>query len=794
MRISTFRGAKDATPVHVDEPWENLAMRFQRFSVLPVSSSDSAAEIKAHKERVACWSPASFRGGRLAANVESVCCAVLDFDGTDRDQTLKLMQEVCEFAHVIHTTPRNDTSTGRLRWRAIIPLSRPATAAEWPAVWRALKRRFPLTDSADSDASRIYFMPACLADKRGDVIVHIETEGPCLNTDDLIAASPGKVEASEPVRPLTRDDLRTLAKRLVRSADLERAQTGRALNAIAAGEPWAEPGERDSTLFACLRVIVREAPWATDASVIAALEPSRALMARGNADSHTAEDVAEKLARIREHARQPAPQVTARLADSGVAPYSEAELQTLADFCQCDRQSLQRRWIVQRNGAQYFLVLDDSGPHYVGPFPPKDCRGAAAQWLARATSAGISLTAISDKGRARKKSADDLLDEYGQIASEVNTSLVEQRSRFDFDRKAMIEAPAPLRSIEPRYDAEVDRWLQLLCGPQYQRVLQWLSMATELDKPLPAIFFTGSRGNGKGLFAESVARLWTTKSATKYASLAGNFNELITSCPLVFADEYVPLEKGTEKLREFITDRHRPLNRKFLPTTVIEGCVRLVIAANEEDALRVGGDISADSLGALAERMLIVKVDGHAAREFVAALPDRGDSFRAGDRLAAYAMWLKANLKWERKGRMSVTTDSGDMIEARANQSGTRGDVLEVIFRACRTPAAGGVTPTVILRDGVIMVHVGRVIESWPATFGHDKCPRTRVREAIQKLGDGKERQPLAGSRARYLAINVEALRQYAQAQGYDREIVDDWFAEAGKTKTVNVMGASAVN
>ncbi len=768
---STFPRVTSTAPT-LREGWGSLVELLTAPAVvLRASTTDGKEAIKRAKEAAPCWSPCVFRGTRAKAAAVAVSCAVLDLDGVDLATFRAVLCDVADLDAVVHSTARHAPHVdGLIRARVVIRLSRLVAAAEWPAVWRGLRARWPATDKADSDASRLYFLPSRLADCAAFARVY---EGEALDVEELVASAPAKPTTAELPPPpkgraMSREDLETLAKKLRRSSDLERAQTGRALSAIARGEPWAEPGEQDTRIFACFRAIVQACPWASDRSILALVEPSRALMSQFAGDWG---DLPDKLARIRAHAERP------DTGPTGVEPYSAEELAELGEFC---GGSTDRRWILQRNGAWYLLVTDaERGPRYLGPFPQADRMLAAGEHLARAASGGVALRAPDSKGIMRAKSAERLGEEYGRVVSDVRVSLIEPANRYDEATGAVIEAPAPLRRLEPQYDPEVDEWLRLLCGEQYEGVQRWLAAATDLAKPCVALMFTGARGNGKSLFAESVARLWTTAAAVKWAAVKGGaFNDALTQCPLIFADEYVPLEKGTEHLREFITDRIRPLQRKFLPSATIDGCIRMVIASNDADALRVGGDLSGDTLGALAERILVVHTPGSEARAFTDAMADKGDSIRSGDRLARHALWLRDNLQWEREGRLMIRTRSEALIARQANDSGARGDVLQLVCHALRNRIAGGAEPMVLAKDGEILVHPGRVIDSWGNIYPHEKCPRAKVRAALKALAvDARERRPLNGSRARYLSISLDALRDTTEALGYDRAIVADWLA-----------------
>ena len=141
------------------------------------------------------WSPGTFVGERRGkGNVERLWCLVFDIDGT---KTIGWALDV--FAGrlgLLHTSKSHTPE--RHRYRVVLPLARPVTAAEHDAMWRRFNHRWPNAfDDGAKDASRFWYRPALGASRLYETR---ELEGPPLDPDDVLSW-PEPPTAREPVSP-----------------------------------------------------------------------------------------------------------------------------------------------------------------------------------------------------------------------------------------------------------------------------------------------------------------------------------------------------------------------------------------------------------------------------------------------------------------------------------------------------------------------------------------------------------------------------------------------------------------
>jgi len=150
MKIATFKNAEDAFPVVAEVEWPDIVKGLSWFR--EISGED--------KTKCPAWSPAEYNHGdrRGIKNVGNVCCAVLDYDhGVTFHEGLERWSG---YERLAHTTWSH--STAEHRFRVVLPLQRPVPAHLWSAGYRWLVGTVDggRADSACSDPSRIFFMPA----------------------------------------------------------------------------------------------------------------------------------------------------------------------------------------------------------------------------------------------------------------------------------------------------------------------------------------------------------------------------------------------------------------------------------------------------------------------------------------------------------------------------------------------------------------------------------------------------------------------------------------------------------
>ncbi len=785
MKLSLFKGARDGVAKVHDTTWGDFT-----------TSLGPHREFLGEKEQLPAFSPAEFMPGlpRLARNVLRVWFGVLDLDHVSPQKMAQVVRALDGISSVVYSTwshPKHILS-GQWSARVLVQLSRPIEVAEWATFWPALLARFEApSDPQCKDPGRIYFgafyPPGTQPQDRH---YHVFPGAP-LDVSTLAAQSTfaAPVQATDKI---PRDRLAALARTWKRSRKEQTAHMGECLARLCNGEPFAEIGNVDNTIFRLVSELVKEWPNAEPGHLAQHFVPS---LQRMGPNPHTLEDVQRKIERAQADVSAAAVAIElAALSESKIRiqeafahldpdrdwPYTDAELEEIATATKTpNRDELRKRWIIQRGPMFYIL---GPGGAYSPPYSEKDALSAVLRDLAPARSAGVELFVETLQG-PRRKSLSELMADYGSVAQNYHLDLRAQRSRYDGSSRIFVEAPCPLRALIPTYDPQVDAWLRALAGAYIQDLLNWIALATDLDNTCAALMLTGPKGVGKGLLAHGLSRLWTTSQPTMLEQAMGSFNAPLAKCPLVFADEALPNDfRGhgrTAELREFIAARSRPYTQKYQPDTVMLGASRLIIAANNEGVLNFNEELGPDDIRAIGERIFHLRiaraqVDGEdvgPAETFLKAID--APSFVKEDRLAKHALWLRDNYPVRREGRFLISAKNDDTIKALSTKGGIRSALCQWLIGYLKNPAPVDALGQFGVRiyQGRLLVRSDTILDQWGIYVTNESVPQLgKLAQAITNLskGDRPHVTPGRGKPAvHYRAIDTGHLLAWADQTEY---------------------------
>lgn len=429
-------------------------------------------------------------------------------------------------------------------------------------------------------------------------------------------------------------------------------------------------------------------------------------------------------------------------------PYTFNELQQWKDII-----ATGHRWILQKDRS-FYLFFHGS---YKGPYSEIEAHGAALRELAAAASAGVDIYKTNKDGSSDFKSLRQLIAEYGTVAERVSTDLRAQIITYDEQERTIVEAPCPLRKLEPRYDPDVDQWMYQLAGDQYYDDLKtWFAILPRLDIVRSALALIGKHSVGKSLTALSGSGLWTKEGPCMLEQALADFNDSILRCPLIFADEHLPKDfRGTtptEQLRAFIQSTERPLKRKHLPNSKCLGVTPLLIAAHDLEVLRPSENISNNEVEGSVLRFLIIPARVEAAHFLANLHPtthERG--WVEHDIVARHIWWLVYNHKHQSKGRFYFTPSNPEHAMWFATSGGGKSALLRwlVSFLADRKKFEGDANSKLHVRihKGRLYVNIGGVLSYWDKYVGNEKCPNAGLLSRLlaeishperQKMKDGK--------------------------------------------------------
>jgi len=178
LTISLFADEHDTRPRREEATWGELKVRLSRFELRDEKSG-------------AAWSPVRYADGATRGNaaVETVSVAVMDVDdGSDPEITHRRLEEL-GFEHVIHST--HSSTPEHPKFRAIVPLGNPCSAASWPGIFPRLCALLTdgHTDPGTKDPARLFYLPSA---KPGGKTFTYSGHGRAVLPTDLPELPPGE--------------------------------------------------------------------------------------------------------------------------------------------------------------------------------------------------------------------------------------------------------------------------------------------------------------------------------------------------------------------------------------------------------------------------------------------------------------------------------------------------------------------------------------------------------------------------------------------------------------------------
>lgn len=429
--------------------------------------------------------------------------------------------------------------------------------------------------------------------------------------------------------------------------------------------------------------------------------------------------------------------------------YTESEIARFAAMQKCSVAEFKTRWVIVNNGACWIFGPSGYRPavknaldlaialkKFLAPVPPSSLSPAGIDWE-YTVGAGT-----------KEKTNERIITEYGSLAINHVLDMSIEESRYDVKTETFYERVCPLRKLEPVYDEQVDTWLRYLGGKNAETLLNWCATCLDLSRPSCAIYVHGSKGCGKNMLAEGIARLWGT-APTPIDSLTGNFNSAIVNCPVIFADEEIPKGVTSGFLRSLCGRTSHAFKRKQAHESSVNGCVRLIIAANNPDLLNFSKeDFSVDDINAVAARILYFKCDSQAA-DYLTSLGgfEGTKDWINADRIAKHMLWLNTTRDVKKGSRFMVEGGLDIVHRNLATNGATRERTVEWICRAMIEFWAEK-NPGIRFGGGELFVNASFVQQKWDQILKDPHIPSLKkIGQAFKPLSTGERRLKIDGAR-----------------------------------------------
>lgn len=808
--VSTFSAVKAPVPTHVGEiDWDFLAAELGKFADKP-------------KNQVELWSPTQFDPGvpRSKRTARALSCIVADLDGISNGDLKRVLDRlkagpwpfaVCTSAsHMRWEEPKDGAQkyNGTPRVRVVLPLAEQVPAGRWPSVApRVNEFFFGLCDPAAlNDVARVYYEstrptgPFKPGAAPAEPLFLARTTGPCIEVDDLPSSAEARKRLamfSGKVKKKRRNEgivsiagLAELASEYrAKRSDMDR-EIGRRIKALIEGKAFAKHGDqdelggRDITAYRLSGIFARRWPDSSAEQIAGVFE--RSLSAMGTDTKLTAELILPKaerhLAAAREAREEAAGAQEAALRERiinayrGTEKWGTDEAYKGDEIAQWGGQRLRTRWIIRKGPAHYVFLHGD----YLGPYQEKELVAKARDLLAPAEPWGVTVFDEFDGVEYRNpKTPAQLVLEYGSVADNVVGRMGEPVSWFDEEASTLNVAKAPQRVFEAKFDKDVHGWLESFGDPA---LLAWVACVPRINKPIPALFLNGPPDIGKSLLTRGLSQLWTTGGATSAEEYVSTWNTGIMNCPLVVADESIPRELTSARLRRLVQDETQEVRQKFMDSLTVHGCLRLMITTNNHKVLDFDENLTINDVNAIASRFLVVRPDDAPAR-YLAALGGRPGvaDFVTGDRIAKHALWLAENhTDGIDESERFLLPPSQEMIERLRLTSGNIPRIMGWISRWILDGGAilrSMVKADFLRADGqeqtlAVSTHV--VSQYW-RDYSNARQPREEhIRAGLSLLGLGKR-----GRKGEHM-ITYETVRRWCEVTG-----LNDWAVLEDGLKTM---------
>lgn len=778
LTFTTYPTARTTTGQPSSKTWESWCEIFAARAVRESKDGPSVVLGEIAKEK-----------RRAKANVRAAHAIGIDLEKLTQEVVAQVFDALDPYEYFMWTT--HSHTEKNIRLRIVLPFAEAIEPSDYAAVWSGLNLLIGKTnDPQTKDISRLHYLPSHPPGAEG--ATSWKHGGQWISAGDLPDTTNSSFDAV--TQEVTSDDP-VVVRRLVESARAKLRVVHKddplkpLAKALLDGEDLGGPGKRHNAIRSLTWWLAEKIKNIPTAALNELFSTSLHSIRKQNPDDpQTLEQVVsayqgaqtkileseQQYAEKKEAERRKKAQEFQVKSSGSDSAYTPDDLKRIAALHDWEPGQLRDKWIIQREGMHW--MIDASGA-YRGPYLKEDVSIAVTKILARAP---VRLTETTRNGVSYRPFS-DVVRESGQVAERVVSDMTLQHTRFDTTSLTLYEAILPLRKLTPAFHPEIDEWLKLLAGPQYSRLVDWLSCVSDLNKLLCAVYLDGPKGAGKTLLPTGLARLWTEGPPGDLELVLSDFNDEISRCPLLLADEEMPRPYRsttvTTKLRSMLSTLQRTLKRKFKPPTELMGAVRLMLAANNEFLLDSKDVSSAQDLDAIAQRFLYINVPQEAS-DYLNELPRKTRGFWANQGIAEHALWLRDNHEVEAPGkRFWVEGDVSQMHRLLMTGSRWNSLVCEWLTRYLMQPELFDNKNTGHVRTGKgeLMVNDQGVIDGWELYMKNTKAePETnKIGAALRALASTQHRPSLRfkGKRIRYRIIDIDHVLAWSDRHNIgDRE------------------------
>jgi len=272
--------------------------------------------------------------------------------------------------------------------------------------------------------------------------------------------------------------------------------------------------------------------------------------------------------------------------------------------------------------------------------------------------------------------------------------------------------------LEPEPNTDVDAWLRIFAGAQYEKLCRWIGLALAWDEgPICALSVRGSPGCGKKLLVRGLVETVDTEKCSD-ATEFGQFKSGIGYSPFLVVNEGFPARHKmpvppADAFRQFVGGDPIRFEEKYKVPITVRNPLRVIFTTNNDDivnALAGGRDLTPYDRDAIAQRLFHIDVPD-AAAEWLMDLGglDFTKGWIAGDSgrksryvVAKHFLYLHSIRSQHTRGRFLMEGSNCErLIKAMTLRSGAAPAVFEILTRLIELAGKQG---SAVIEGGAIFV------------------------------------------------------------------------------------------
>ena len=299
--------------------------------------------------------------------------------------------------------------------------------------------------------------------------------------------------------------------------------------------------------------------------------------------------------------------------------------------------------ILKSSTSAQFYVLNEETGEYVGPTTWD--LGNIQKRVSENCPNVVKLDKIvvkNDEPTVVLKSLNEILMQYTSYYNGVVISHTIENSFYDRANEELVVA-VKKQDFKPVFHEDVDHWLELLGGDALK---DWVALYSDQTKQLSALVIIGAPGIGKGVLATGLKALNQNRFVESNQINTPHGRQNLVYSPLIVDDEGLGFGgsavENTKTIRSLVGTSSFEANVKYGSKVIVNVNPRILITANNWNAIRLDGMVSNEDKEAVKQRFSIINAtENTSAAEYLEQC-DVGE-WIARNKLAEHFTWLAKN-------------------------------------------------------------------------------------------------------------------------------------------------------